>query len=74
MKIAGIILLVLQAISLLGAVANGSIATMFDFSSGYALGELVGFFIPTIVGVFLLVKASKKAKKTEADKQQQNEN
>jgi len=62
MKIAGIILLVLQAVALFGSVVNGSISTMFSISGGYAVGRLLGYFLPAIIGVILLVKANKKKK------------
>ena len=69
MKVAGIILLVVQAISLLGSVANGSIGTLFDFGGVREICRLLGFFLPSIIGVVLLMKASKKkAEKEDADK------
>lgn len=55
MKIAGIVLLCLQAVALLGAIANGSLIDMGFF-------EFIGFCLPAIIGIILLLKANKKAK------------
>lgn len=63
MKIAGIVLLVLQAISIIGSVLNGSFADMFADFSVYGIGKLLGFFIPAIIGAILLAFGIKKAKK-----------
>lgn len=55
MKVIGIILIVLQVLSLIGGgfpIAPGGI--------GYALGYYLGFFAPGIIGVILLIKGSKK--------------
>ena len=69
MKVAGVILLVLQAISLLGSVANGDIGALFNFGRVREIGRLLGFFLPSIIGVVLLMKASKNnAEKEDTDK------
>ena len=56
MKVAGIILIILQVIALFGSVANGSIR--FLFTSG--IPYLIGYFLPTIIAIILLSKAAKK--------------
>ncbi len=53
MKIAGIVLIVLQVLALIG----GGIPAV---GGVYGLGYLLGFFLPGIIGVILLVKAGKK--------------
>lgn len=63
MKKAGIILLVLQVVAMLGGLVNGNLARMFSFSSATGVFELLGFFLPAIIGVILLIKAKKKAAK-----------
>lgn len=63
MKKTGIILLFLQAFAIFGGVVNGSLARLFSFNSAYAIFELLGFFLPTIIGVILLLRAKKKAAK-----------
>ena len=59
MKVIGIILLVLQAVSIYGSFVNGSIAYLFNNNIFY----LIGYFLPTIIGVILLTKAKKKSDK-----------
>ena len=54
MKVAGIVLLCLHVVALLGSIVNGNLLGMGIF-------ELIGFFLPTIIGVILLVKAKKKS-------------
>lgn len=63
MKIAGIILLVLQALAIVGNILNGSIGEMFADLSVYGLAKLLGFFIPAIIGAILLAVGAKKSKK-----------
>ena len=58
MKIAGIILIVLQIVAIMG----GGIPT-----GGVAV--LLGYFLPGILGVFLLVKSSNKKAKKDAEGQ-----
>lgn len=56
-KIIGIVLLCLQAVSILGIVANGEVANLTSYFTGGVSGifEMLGFFLPTIIGVVLLV-------------------
>lgn len=58
MKTTAIILWVIQAIALMGCFVdpNGLYDSFFQW---------LGFFTPTIIGIILWVKASKKEKKTE---------
>ena len=59
MKIAGIILLVLQAVAVFGTISSGGAFPM-------NIAGLIGYFLPAIIGVFLLIKAgTKKAKEEE---------
>lgn len=62
MKIAGIVLLCLQGVALLGGIANGSLLAMFT-SGVMGFLQLIGFCLPTVIGVFLLIKAKKKTNK-----------
>lgn len=57
MKIAGIVLLVLQVLGLVGGLASGQL--MATLSSG-SPAFLLGFFLPGIIGLVLLNKAKKK--------------
>ena len=59
MKIAGIVLLCLQGVALLGGISNGSISDMFN-SGIMGFVELIGYCLPGIIGAILLVKANKK--------------
>lgn len=59
MKIAGIVLLCLQGVALLGGIANGSLVGMLS-SGVMGIVELIGFCLPGIIGVILLSKAKKK--------------
>ena len=62
MKIAGIVLLCLQGVALLGSIANGSLLAMFTSGvTGFA--KLIGFCLPAIIGIILLMKAKKKENK-----------
>jgi hypothetical protein len=61
MKKAGIVLLAIQALALFGSIVSGEITSVFSGNIAY----LIGYFLPTIIGVILLVKASKKAKQNE---------
>lgn len=64
MKIAGIILIVLQVLTLLGGFPTA------PGGSGYALGFYLGYFAPGIIGVILLMKGIKKANaKKEAEEE-----
>ena len=55
-KIIGIVLLCLQAISILGIVANGELSNLTGYFTGGLNGifEMLGFFLPAIIGVILL--------------------
>lgn len=55
-KIIGIVLLCLQVISILGIVGNGKISNLTGYFTGGISGifEMLGFFLPTIIGVILL--------------------
>lgn len=57
MKIAGIILIVLEVIALAGGMANGSLSDMV--SNGEFI-VLIGFLLPGIIGAALLIKAQNK--------------
>ncbi len=59
MKIAGIVLLCLQGVALLGSIANGSLLGMFT-SGVMGFVQLIGFCMPAVIGVILLMKAKKK--------------
>ena len=56
-KIIGIVLICLQAVSILGVVANGEISNLTGYFTGGVSGifEMLGFFLPAIIGVVLLV-------------------
>ena len=56
MKIIGIVLIVLQVLSILG----GGLANAPAGGLGYSLGYFIGFFLPGIIGVVLLSKANNK--------------
>lgn len=62
MKIAGIVLLCLQIAAILGGIANGSFADMFS-SGAMGIVKLVGFCLPAIIGIILLIKAKKQKQK-----------
>lgn len=59
MKIAGIVLLCLQGVALLGGIANGSLVAMFT-SGVMGFVKLIGFCLPAMIGTILLMKAKKK--------------
>ena len=62
MKIAGIVLLCLQAVALLGGIANGRLSEMF--TGGVTSGvQFIGYCLPAIIGIILLLKAKKKSEK-----------
>ena len=60
MKKAGIVLLVVQVLALLGGAASGQLADRFAISGGYDVGRVVGFFLPAIIGIVLLVLSGRK--------------
>ncbi len=53
MKIVGIVLIVLQILSLMGGMPSAP-------GGAYGAGYLLGYFLPGIIGVILLVKGGKK--------------
>ena len=63
MKKIGIVLLCLQVLSLLGGIANGSILGMLALGGTRGIGNLIGFFIPGILGVLLIIKSKKNTNK-----------
>lgn len=68
MRIAGIVLLVLQGLGIMGGFAgealrnepigSGIMSMLLGGANGIA--QLIGYFLPTIIGVILLVKANKR--------------
>lgn len=56
MKVAGIVLLCLQGVALLGGIASGSLQGMFT-SGVMGFAQLIGFCLPAILGIILLAKA-----------------
>ena len=60
MKKAGIVLICLQVLGVIGGIANGSLESMLSAGAG-GIAQLIGFFLPGIIGVILLVRAKKKA-------------
>lgn len=59
-KKAGIILIVLQVFAELGGIANGSIAEQLTIRGAADIFELLGNFLPLIIGVCLLIADKKK--------------
>mgnify|MGYP004461787577 FL=1 len=59
MKKVGIVLIVLEVIALAGSVYTGN--TVWMQGGSYALG----YFLPAIIGIILIIKANSKAKKEE---------
>lgn len=63
MKTAAIILLVFQACSLMGSIVNNSIGEVFSFEPNIlGFAELVGYFLPAIIGIILLAISKRKKK------------
>ncbi len=60
MKIAGIILLVLEAIAIIGGIFNSSLPEMIGNGE---FVTLIGFLLPGIIGAILLVVSINKKKK-----------
>jgi len=56
----GIILLVVQVIAILGGMTNGSVETMLAADSITEGAELLGFCLPGIIGIILLIRGKKK--------------
>ena len=72
MKVAGIVLILYQCVAVFGSFAE-DIARNENIGSGFltlfqggaygtGIAKLIGFFLPAIIGVILLVKANKKKK------------
>lgn len=61
MKKAGIILIVVEILGILGGLINGSFVDMFANMNGVGdICEIVGFLSPGAVGIILLLKAKKR--------------
>lgn len=60
MKKVGIVLLVLEALAILGSAVTGQLADRFAVSGGYDVGRLFGFLLPAIFGVVLIVLSARK--------------
>ena len=65
MEIVGIILIVLQVLSLFGGLPSPA------GGGGYVLSYYLGYFAPGIIGVILLIKARKKQAKKDAEQQEE---
>ena len=63
--IIGIVLLCLQAVAVLGIVASGELSNLTGYFAGGLSGifEIIGFFLPSIIGAALLVMDHMKKKK-----------
>ena len=61
MQLIGIVLILLQAISLVGGLPSAPGGPV------YAGGYYLGYFLPGIIGVILLIKGSKKKTKEEEE-------
>lgn len=60
MKIAGIVLIALEVMALLGSAFSGGFSSL---GSVRGIGNLIGFLLPGIIGVILLIVAKKKENK-----------
>ena len=60
MKTIGIILIILQVIGLFGSLVNGSLIEMLHITNAVDISELVGYFLPALLGIFLYTKGRKK--------------
>ena len=56
MKKVAIVLLVIQVLALFGGIAGGNLTNVF--SGG--IFEIIGYFLPGIIGVILYIKSNKK--------------
>ena len=63
MKIVGIVLIILQIVGIFGAISGGE----FGYIMTRGIPYLFGYFLPAIIGITLLVKASQKGKKDESE-------
>jgi hypothetical protein len=63
MKTIAYILFVLQGISIFGGISSGSFSTMISqamFGGVAGISQLLGYFLPTIIGIILIRKHNKK--------------
>lgn len=63
MKVAAIILLILQALSIFGSISNGQFGNiLFQAITGGVAGisQMLGYFLPTIIALILLSRHNKK--------------
>lgn len=60
MKTIAIILFVLQVISIFGGIIDGTLFDILIISNASDISELIGYFLPSIIGVILFVKSKKK--------------
>lgn len=65
MKVAGIILIILQVLALFGTIMGDGIGSLFSGGIAY----MIGYFLPAIIGIILLNKASKKKAAEEESEQ-----
>ena len=72
MKIAGIILIGIQFLAMFGSFAEDyargdalgtNLISMFTITSATSISELIGYFLPLIIGIILIITAKKKASK-----------
>lgn len=61
-KTVGIVLLCLQAVAILGSIANGELQNLMQLFTAGPMGivEVLGFFLPAIIGAILLIVDYKK--------------
>jgi hypothetical protein len=77
MKIAGIVLLVLQVVAILGGISSGSFGAMMSHAfSGSVAGfsEMCGFLLPGFVGICLLIAHATRGSKKPAREEPRSEN
>lgn len=64
MKQAGWVLVILQALGVVSSLITGRFFEMFAAgASAHGAGTLLGFFLPGIIGVILLLKSNKSSNK-----------
>lgn len=66
MKIAGIVLLVIEAFGILMGIVNGTLVNMISSavtSPVYFISYMIGFLLPGIIGAVLLIFGIKRAKR-----------
>lgn len=61
MKKAGIVLIVLQVLAVLGGTASGN-APFLNIGGAADIFKLLGYFAPGIIGVILMIRAGRKEK------------